>query len=375
MALRWVCMSVLGSLRRKVILFPLTTLVLMMTPALYFRSRLTAEHHEALRYKMRSAELQRESIRARTALRHHSAAKVAQTHGIGPQLPPPPPPYTLLPCQKPRAPTTDTGEFVRPTRPLIWPLPKNYSSGSVTLAVVPSSGFFSFLDSAREGSANDTGHGSELLTAAFRRYELLTFPNPASTEPIQEQFESGSGSWQGESDSILISRGECKSISAYVDDTWCALNCNHNQASCLPKKCKCRHDIVVRAVLTGLDVTADSTSEDFPQLDTDESYTLKIPANGGRAMLNAPTVYGCLRGLETFSQLVRFQFEVARYTLSHAPWIIHDEPRFQHRGLLIDTGRHFLPIVTIKRIIDSLPFAKLNVLQCAAPLSSRCVRN
>lgn len=71
---------------------------------------------------------------------------------------------------------------------------------------------------------------------------------------------------------------------------------------------------------------------------------------------------GALRGLETFSQLVLFDFDTGRYTLRFAPWTITDAPRFPHRGLMIDSARHFLPVQTIKKVINSLPYAKLNVL-------------
>merc|ERR1712216_812465 len=62
-----------------------------------------------------------------------------------------------------------------------------------------------------------------------------------------------------------------------------------------------------------LSVTVQSAAEDFPQLETDESYSLSIPATGGSASLKAATVYGALRGLETFSQLVVYDFDAAVY--------------------------------------------------------------
>ena len=69
-----------------------------------------------------------------------------------------------------------------------------------------------------------------------------------------------------------------------------------------------------------------------------------------------------LRGLETFSQMVVFDFDTGLYTIPQAPWAINDAPRFPHRGLMIDTARHFEPVAAIKGIVDSLPYAKLNVL-------------
>lgn len=114
--------------------------------------------------------------------------------------------------------------------------------------------------------------------------------------------------------------------------------------------------------LSGLTVTVDSTAEDFPQIETDESYELTVPDAGGKASLHAKTVFGALRGLETFSQIVVFDFDLEAYTIPFAPWSITDTPRFPHRGLMFDSARHFEPIATIKALIDSLPYAKLNVL-------------
>jgi len=116
------------------------------------------------------------------------------------------------------------------------------------------------------------------------------------------------------------------------------------------------------SAVTMLTFTVDDLNDDHPQLGTDESYTLKVPANGGAATAHAKTVYGALRALETFSQLVKFDFETESYTISSAPWKIDDAPRFPHRGLMIDTARHFEPLASIRGIIDSLPYAKLNVL-------------
>jgi len=98
------------------------------------------------------------------------------------------------------------------------------------------------------------------------------------------------------------------------------------------------------------------------QLGADESYTLDIPADGSSATLSANTVYGAYHGLETFSQLVVFSFNMHSYQVSGAPVHVVDTPRFTHRGLLIDTSRHFEPIQTIEKVIASLTYAKLNVL-------------
>ncbi|XP_015790806.1 beta-hexosaminidase subunit beta-like, partial [Tetranychus urticae] len=60
-----------------------------------------------------------------------------------------------------------------------------------------------------------------------------------------------------------------------------------------------------RPELRSLMVRVDNPQEcDYPQLGDDESYTLVIPKNSSQAILQAKTVWGALRGLESFSQLV-----------------------------------------------------------------------
>ncbi|CAI9090775.1 OLC1v1025612C1 [Oldenlandia corymbosa var. corymbosa] len=116
-------------------------------------------------------------------------------------------------------------------------------------------------------------------------------------------------------------------------------------------------------VIKGIHVVILSSNDEL-QYGVDESYKLSIPVQGNPlyAHIEAQTVYGALHGLETFSQLCYFNFETRVIELHQAPWTISDKPRFSYRGLLIDTSRHFLPLPVIKKVIDSMTYAKLNVL-------------
>ncbi|ORY00072.1 hypothetical protein K493DRAFT_279099 [Basidiobolus meristosporus CBS 931.73] len=97
-------------------------------------------------------------------------------------------------------------------------------------------------------------------------------------------------------------------------------------------------------------------------LDTDESYTLNVPAKGGQATITAKSVYGALRGLESFSQLVSWTEETNQFRIPLAPVSITDKPVFPHRGVMIDTSRNFLKVADIKRTLDGMSYNKLNVL-------------
>lgn len=95
----------------------------------------------------------------------------------------------------------------------------------------------------------------------------------------------------------------------------------------------------------------------YPSVTSDESY--QIIVNENIAMLNANKVWGALRGLETFSQLIT-EDEFGALQINQTE--IKDYPRFAHRGILIDTSRHYLPLRTIFLTLDAMAFNKFNVL-------------
>ncbi|XP_032625314.1 beta-hexosaminidase subunit alpha isoform X2 [Chelonoidis abingdonii] len=80
----------------------------------------------------------------------------------------------------------------------------------------------------------------------------------------------------------------------------------------------------------------------FPDMDSVESY--KLSTSEDFSLLSSESVWGALRGLETFSQLI-WRDEDGTFYLNKTD--IVDFPRFAHRGLLLDTSRHYLPLRAI----------------------------
>ncbi len=107
-----------------------------------------------------------------------------------------------------------------------------------------------------------------------------------------------------------------------------------------------------RATLT---IEVAREGEAVQSLDEDESYKLDVTPAG--AQLTAATDVGAMHGMETLLQLA-----------SHVggacvlPAItIDDAPRFRWRGFMLDVSRHFEPLPVIKRTLDGMAVAKLNV--------------
>jgi hexosaminidase len=114
---------------------------------------------------------------------------------------------------------------------------------------------------------------------------------------------------------------------------------------------------VATAAKPTLEIRCGGPGKPLPHLGMDESYTLTVAPGG--ATLEAGEPWGVLRGLETFLQLVA-PGAGAGFRVPAA--VVRDRPRFVWRGLLLDAGRHFMPVDTVKRTLDGMAAVKLNVL-------------
>ncbi|HWY08508.1 MAG TPA: family 20 glycosylhydrolase [Candidatus Acidoferrales bacterium] len=104
-----------------------------------------------------------------------------------------------------------------------------------------------------------------------------------------------------------------------------------------------------------LEITTDHESKAIQELGEDESYSLDVTPIG--AKLHAANPLGTLRGLQTFLQLIAITPEGFNVPALH----IEDRPRFPWRGLMIDSGRHFIPMDVLKRNLDGMEAVKMNV--------------
>ena len=112
---------------------------------------------------------------------------------------------------------------------------------------------------------------------------------------------------------------------------------------------------VTDATQAKLVVHSEGVRKAVQELGEDESYSLEVSPAG--AKLDAATTLGIMRGLETFLQLV----ETTSNGFAVPAIAIQDNPRFLWRGLMIDVGRHFIPLDVLKRNLDGMAAVKLNV--------------
>ncbi|CAF0912542.1 unnamed protein product [Brachionus calyciflorus] len=88
-----------------------------------------------------------------------------------------------------------------------------------------------------------------------------------------------------------------------------------------------------------------------------ESYELNVDEN--KANIIASSIWGLVRGLETFSQLVYTPLNSNKLAVNKTKII--DKPRYFHRGIMLDSARHFIPLNLLKKHIDIMMYNKMNV--------------
>jgi len=190
-----------------------------------------------------------------------------------------------------------------PTPHLLWPFPASYSSGDVDIMIDDPC---KFVFNVNNGSTQLT-QGIQEVFDAYKRYMFASADCLIDLNQLNRDFV-------GASNNVL--NFEIKDISKVQMD-----------------------------------------------LDVDESYTLMIKTE--RLVISAQTYVGALRGLETFSQIISERQDpntgAIAFVITSTPINITDSPRFVHRGLMVDTSRHFISKGNIFKILDGMMFSKLNV--------------
>lgn len=94
----------------------------------------------------------------------------------------------------------------------------------------------------------------------------------------------------------------------------------------------------------------------------EEGYLLKVDKKG--VIIEAKTAKGAFYGMQSLLQLLPvevFSPKVVAGVKWTIPYVtVKDVPRYGYRGLMLDVGRHYMPVEFIKKFIDLLALHKQN---------------
>lgn len=118
-------------------------------------------------------------------------------------------------------------------------------------------------------------------------------------------------------------------------------------------------DMCIKRMNIQLDVETDSDPR--LRVDTDETYHLKVDLINNVVMIRivSPSFCGVRHGLETLSQLILLD-QYTGYLITLSNVVIRDAPSYKYRGLMVDTGRNYIPVPDLMRTIDAMSTCKLN---------------
>ncbi|KAL4486823.1 hypothetical protein ABPG72_006655 [Tetrahymena utriculariae] len=106
----------------------------------------------------------------------------------------------------------------------------------------------------------------------------------------------------------------------------------------------------------------DTKYTNYDNFKVDEAYEISINQNLTNIEFKCHGYVSFLRAIETFIQILIQSHQKTHFAFDFLPLSIKDAPAFGHRGVMIDTSRHFLSLEIIKQTIRGLSISKFNVL-------------
>lgn len=120
---------------------------------------------------------------------------------------------------------------------------------------------------------------------------------------------------------------------------------------------KTKGDVYLSTI--AITLTKNCTFDEIPTFNVSEKYNLTLKNNSDTVYIESDSIWGILHGLQSLIQLFYYSKETNSTLINCTE--IYDYPDFPHRGLLLDTSRHFIPIPLIKQTLEAMAINKFNV--------------
>jgi hexosaminidase len=263
-------------------------------------------------------------------------------------FPPPPPLIGLLPI-------TNDAVKVLPENQPIWPVPRSFSHGEGTEKIILAPNFQIKVQSSASSPPVALAPDSILAKAIARCMDRLQVKRnttiwTATDVPVADITETTPTLAEL---TLIVDDTQAKLEYGMVESY--AVNIGNQHAGSTDGTPQSLVDLEKRALHHVYSLRA-RAEPDSPPATT--------------AVVTATTQWGAIHALDTFTQIV-VATKAAGLTnaaqpnnqleIPNTPWSIYDEPRFSHRGILVDTSRNYIGVPDIIRTLDAMAVVKLNV--------------
>lgn len=238
------------------------------------------------------------------------------------------------------------GDFPQVLPHMLWPIPAQYTYGTNNITISNPCGFTISVTASPV---------IPQIAQLINIYKPIMFPS------------SVCASFSGDSDDVTDATDDTADDATTDDDTDNATDDVTDNVTddatddATDATDDATDNVNVTAANNVLNVHITNSSQYLMNYGANESYTLTV--QDGSFTLTTATYLGFVRGLETFSQLLTYTTVGKKTTVSipFTPVTIVDEPRFTHRGIMVDTARHFISKQSLFQVMDAMLSLKLNV--------------